>query len=75
MARRLRIPFLLNAAVVSDEADMARLNNEQAIRRGLSGTGPWLHRRTRAWSTLATERALNDPDKRFLTPFLRDLLP
>jgi len=34
-----------------------------------------LHRRTRAWSTLATERALKDPDKRFLTPFLRDLLP
>jgi len=44
MARRLRIPFLLDAAIVSDEADMARLNNEPALRRGLTGAGPRLHR-------------------------------
>jgi Animal haem peroxidase len=44
MARRFRIPFLLDLAIVSDEAEMARLNNEPAVRRGLSGTGPWLHR-------------------------------
>ena len=41
MGRRLRIPFVLDAAVVSDEADMARLNNEPVLRRGLSGGGPW----------------------------------
>jgi FAD/FMN-containing dehydrogenase len=35
-----------------------------------------LHReRPDAWSTLARERGAWDPDKRFLTPFLRDLLP
>jgi FAD/FMN-containing dehydrogenase len=34
-----------------------------------------LHKHTDAWSTLARERASRDPDKRFLTPFLSDLLP
>jgi len=34
-----------------------------------------LHKRTNAWSVLARERASRDPDKRFLTPFLSDLLP
>jgi hypothetical protein len=44
MARRLRIPFLVDATIVGDDAEMARLNNDPALRRGLSGTGPWLHR-------------------------------
>jgi Animal haem peroxidase len=44
MARKLRIPFLLDLAIVSDEAEMAQLNNEPAVQRTLSGAGPWLNR-------------------------------
>jgi hypothetical protein len=44
MARRLRIPFLLDAVIVSDEAEMARLNNDPALQRRPPDTGPWLHR-------------------------------
>jgi len=39
MALKIRIPFLLNAAFVNDESEMAWLNNEPAIRRELSGKG------------------------------------
>jgi hypothetical protein len=44
MARRFRIPFLLDVAIVKDDTEMARLDNEPALRRGLSGRGPLLHR-------------------------------
>jgi hypothetical protein len=44
MARRIRIPFLLDAVIVKDDADMARLDSERSLQRGLSGTGPLLHR-------------------------------
>jgi len=44
MARRRRIPFLIDAVIVKDDADMARLDSERSLRRGLSGTGPLLHR-------------------------------
>ena len=44
MLRRIRIPFVIDVAIVKSEADMARLNNEPALRRGLTGAGPWLHR-------------------------------
>lgn len=41
---RLRVPPLIDAVVVSNEADLARLNNEPALDRQLSGRGGWLHR-------------------------------
>ena len=44
MARRLRIPFLLDALTVKDDAEMARLDSERSLQRGLSGRGPLLHR-------------------------------
>jgi hypothetical protein len=44
MARRLRVPFLLDALIVKDDAEMARLDSERSLRRGLSGRGPLLHR-------------------------------
>jgi hypothetical protein len=44
MARRLRIPFLLDALIVKDDAEMARLDSERSLQRGLSGRGPLLHR-------------------------------
>jgi FAD/FMN-containing dehydrogenase len=83
--------FTLDMVNWSDEeparwAEMNRAFCEFAAKRGgrpllnqTKGLTPsvanQLHRHTRAWSTLASERALQDPDKRFLTPFLRDLLP
>jgi hypothetical protein len=44
MSRRIRIPLLVDVAVVSDETEMARLNNEPAIGRRLSGKRAWLNR-------------------------------
>jgi Animal haem peroxidase len=44
MARRFRIPFVANLAIVRDDAEMARLNNEPAIVRHVSGRGGLLHR-------------------------------
>ena len=37
MARRFRIPFVANLAIVRDDAEMARLNNEPAVVRQVSG--------------------------------------
>ena len=48
MARRFRIPFVANLAIVRDDAEMARLNNEPAIVRHVSGRGGLLHRLIRA---------------------------
>ena len=42
--RRIRIPFLLDLAVVRNNAEMARLNHEPAIVRHVSGKGGLLHR-------------------------------
>ena len=50
MARRFRIPFVANLAIVRDDAEMARLNNEPAVVRQVSGRGGLLHRLIRARS-------------------------
>jgi Animal haem peroxidase len=44
VARRLRIPFLLDVAIVNDDAEMTRLDSEPALRRGPPDRGPLLHR-------------------------------
>ena len=42
--RRIRIPFLLDLAVVRDDAEMARLNHEPTIVRHVTGKGGLIHR-------------------------------
>lgn len=44
MAVRLRIPWLLDVALVSDSSEMAWLDREDAVRRQISGAGGWLNR-------------------------------
>ena len=44
MALRIRLPFVLDVAIVRDDAEMTRLNNDPAIRREVSGRGGILHR-------------------------------
>lgn len=44
MALRIRVPFLVDVALVSDDAQMAWLNNEPALDRRLSGRGGWINR-------------------------------
>jgi len=44
MALRIKIPFVLDLAIVRDDAEMTRLNNEPAIIRHVSGKGGLLHR-------------------------------
>jgi len=48
MALRIKIPFVLDLAIVRDDAEMTRLNNEPAIVRHVSGKGGLLHRLIRA---------------------------
>ncbi|HEU4367114.1 MAG TPA: peroxidase family protein [Methylomirabilota bacterium] len=44
MALRIRIPFVLDLAIVRDDAEMTRLNNDRDISREVSGTGGIFHR-------------------------------
>ena len=48
MALRIKIPFVLDLAIVRDDAEMTRLNNEPAVVRHVSGQGGLLHRLIRA---------------------------
>jgi len=48
MALRIKIPFVLDLAIVRDDAEMTRLNNEPAIVRHVTGKGGLLHRLIRA---------------------------
>jgi len=43
MALRIRLPFLLDFAIVREDAEMTRLNNDPTIRREMSGRGGVLH--------------------------------
>lgn len=44
MALRLRFPWLVDVALVSNPAEMAWLNNEPVIDRAFTGGGGWLNR-------------------------------
>src|SRR4030095_13530502 len=48
MAFRIKIPFVLDLAIVRDNAEMTRLNNESAVVRHVSGRGGLFHRLIRA---------------------------